>query len=87
VAGKETIHDTTNKGARFCDLAATTNVYIVSTQCNHKREHRLPGGTEGNQIDHMVIAPKGRKITQDVRLHRGANVDFDHLLVAAKMRK
>jgi endonuclease/exonuclease/phosphatase family metal-dependent hydrolase len=87
VAGKETIQDTTNNGARFCELAAVTNAYIVSTQYNHKKEHRIPGGTEGDQVDHMLISKKWRKIIQDVRLHRGANVDFDHLLVAAKMRK
>ncbi|XP_068912075.1 craniofacial development protein 2-like [Tenebrio molitor] len=91
VAGKETIHDTTNNnGANICDLAAATNTFIVSTQYRHKREHKItwmiPGGTEGNQIDHMLISKKWKRIIQDVRTYRGANVDSDHLLVVAKMR-
>jgi exonuclease III len=91
VAGKETIHDTTNdNGAKICDLAAATNTFIVSTQYRHKREHKItwmiPGGTEGNQIDHMLISKKWKRIIQDVRTYRGANVDSDHLLVVAKIR-
>jgi hypothetical protein len=46
----------------------------------------IPGGTEGNQIDHMLISKKWKRIIQDVRTYRGANVDSDHLLVVAKMR-
>jgi endonuclease/exonuclease/phosphatase family metal-dependent hydrolase len=89
--GKETIHDiTNNNGAKICDLAAETNTFIVSTQYRHKREHKItwmiPGGTEGNQIDHMLISKKWKRIIQDVRTYRGANVDSDHLLVVAKMR-
>jgi exonuclease III len=72
VAGKATIHDTTNdNGAKICDLAAATNTFIVSTQYRHKREHKItwmiPGGTEGNQIDHMLISKKWKRIIQDVR--------------------
>jgi exonuclease III len=63
VAEKETIHDTTNdNGAKICELAAATNTFIVSTQYRHKREHKItwmiPGRTEGNQIDHMLISKK-----------------------------
>ncbi|KAH0818193.1 hypothetical protein GEV33_004600 [Tenebrio molitor] len=91
VAGKETIHDTiNNNGAKICDLAATTNTFIVSTQYRHKREHKItwmiPVGTEGNQRDHMLISKKWKIIIQDVRTYRGPNVDSDHLLVVAKMR-
>ncbi|KAH0816656.1 hypothetical protein GEV33_006135 [Tenebrio molitor] len=91
VAGKETIHDTTNdNAAKICDLAAATNTFIVSTQYRHKREHKItwmiPGGTEGNQIDHMLISKKWKRIIQDVRTYREENVDSDHLLVVAKMR-
>ncbi|KAH0817300.1 hypothetical protein GEV33_005491 [Tenebrio molitor] len=91
VAGKETIHDiTNNNGAKICDLAAATNTFIVSTQYRHKREHKItwmiPGGTEGNQIDHMLISKKWKRIIQNARTYRGANVDSDHLLVVAKMR-
>jgi hypothetical protein len=60
------------------------------TQYRHKREHKITwmisGGTEGNQIDHMLISKKWKRIIQDVRTYRGANVDSDHLLVVAKMR-
>jgi endonuclease/exonuclease/phosphatase family metal-dependent hydrolase len=91
VAGKATIHDTTNdNGAKICDLAAATNTFIVSTQYRHKREHKItwmiPGGTEGNQIDHMLISKRWKRIIQDVRTYGGANVDSDYLLVVAKMR-
>jgi hypothetical protein len=77
VAGKETIHDTTNdNGAKICDLAAATNTFIVSTQYRHKREHKItwmiPGGTEGNQIDHMLISKKWKRIIQDIQdIQRG----------------
>lgn len=91
VSGKETIHNTTSdNGSRVCNLAAMTNTFIVSTRFKHKNEHKItwmiPGSTQGNQIDHVLISKKWECVIQDVRSYRGANADSDHLLVIAKMK-
>lgn len=91
VAGKETIHDSTSdNGNRLCNIASTTNTFIVSTRFKHKKEHKItwmiPGRIDGNQIDHMLISRRWERIVHDVRSFRGANVDTDHILVIAKIK-
>lgn len=91
VAGRETIHNKTNdNGEKLCNLAAITNTFIMSTKFKHKRHHKItwmiPGSTEGNQIDHVMISRKWEKIVHDVRTYRGANVDSDHFLIIAKVK-
>lgn len=91
VAGKETIHETTNdNGGEICNLAAATNTYIVSTGHKHKKENKItwmiPGRMDGNQINHTLISKKWTQIVQDVRSYRGANGGTDHILLIAKLK-
>lgn len=45
-----------------------------------------PGTTDGNQIDHILIAKKWERIINDTRSYRGANADSDHYLVMTKIK-
>ena len=91
VAGKETMHQSSNdNGIRVCNLASELDMFIVSTKFKHRPEHKItwlyPGKTYGNQIDHVLIAKKRRRMIQDVRAYRGTTVDTDHQLVIVKAK-
>ena len=92
VTGKYSMHETTNdNGERMCYLAAASNLVISSTHFQHKRIHkgtwRIPGSSECNQIDHVLISKRRANTIEDVRVCRGANCDSDHYLVKVKMRQ
>lgn len=92
VAGKYTIHETTNdNGYRLCNLAIKTGMVIASTKYEHKKHHKItwmsPGQKYGNQIDHILVNKRREKIITDVRTYRGANADTDHYLVISDMKQ
>ncbi|KAK4883914.1 hypothetical protein RN001_000185 [Aquatica leii] len=66
---------------------------ISSTKFKHKKTHKItwiiPGGnsTQGNQIDHVLVAKKNATSIRDVRTFRGASADTDHFLVIAKIKQ
>lgn len=55
----------------LCNLAATTNTYIMSTTFKYEKEHIvtwiIPATIDGTQIYHMLIS-RWKIITLDVRL-------------------
>ncbi|KAK4872314.1 hypothetical protein RN001_016438 [Aquatica leii] len=88
------MHDDTNdKGSRLCKFAASTNMIISSTKFKHKKTHKItwiiPGenSTQGNQIDHVLVAKKNATSIRNVRTFRGASADTDHFLVIAKIKQ
>ncbi|XP_073836854.1 uncharacterized protein [Musca autumnalis] len=75
---------------RLIDFAAAKNMVVSSTRFNHLDIHKgtwlSPDQKTRNQIDHVVIDGRHSSSVLDVRSFRGANIDSDHYLVAAKVR-
>ena len=89
--GNFSLHDTTSdNGMRLVDFAAAKNMVVSSTRFRHKDIHKAtwvsPDQRTRNQIDHLVIDGRHSSSVMDVRVIRGANIDSDHYLVAAKVR-
>ena len=89
--GKFSLHDeTTDNGMRLIDFAAARNMVVSSTRFQHADIHKAtwlsPDQRTRNQIDHVVIDGRHASSVMDVRAIRGANIDSDHYLVAAKVR-
>lgn len=89
--GRHSLHDTTSgNGFRLIDFAAGQNMVVCSTKFPHLNIHKAtwksPDQTTANQIDHVAIDGRHSSSVLDVRTFRGANIDSDHYLVAARVR-
>jgi len=89
--GKHSLHGkTSDNGFRLVSFAAAQNMVISSTRFQHLDIHKAtwqsPDQNTRNQIDHVVIDGRHASSILDVRTLRGANIDSDHYLVAAKVR-
>ncbi|XP_072384638.1 uncharacterized protein [Diabrotica undecimpunctata] len=62
-----------------------TSTYFESKNI-HKGSWVSPDGNTINQIDHVVVDTRHYSDVMNVRTRRGANIDFDHYLVQAKLR-
>lgn len=90
VAGKHTIHDTTNdNGHRLCNFATRMNMVISSTKFQHPLHHKItwisPDQKYHSQIDHLLVCKRKQSSVMDVRTYRGACADSDHFMVVAKI--
>ena len=77
-------------GVRLIDFAAARNMVVCSTRFQHLDIHKAtclsPDRSNRKQIDHVVIDRRYAPKMLDVRTFRGANMDSDHFLAAAKVR-
>ncbi|XP_055387207.1 uncharacterized protein LOC129615849 [Condylostylus longicornis] len=91
VAGRHTLHEETSpNGLRLCQLAESTNTYIMSTYFNHKKIHKgtwkIPGTSNTNQIDHILINKRRLSSCEDIRVYRTPNCDSDHYITVVKYK-
>ncbi|XP_055379626.1 uncharacterized protein LOC129610878 [Condylostylus longicornis] len=91
VAGRHTLHEETSpNGLRLCQLAESTNTYIMSTYFNHKKIHKgtwkIPGTSNTNQIDHILINKRRISSCEDIRVYRTPNCDSDHYITVVKYK-
>ncbi|KAI8503757.1 hypothetical protein Bbelb_187280 [Branchiostoma belcheri] len=90
VMGKEGLGKMNENGERFTDLCSLNQLVIGGSIFMHKRIHkatwRSPDHITENQIDHMCISQKFRRLWSDVRVMRGADVSSDHHLLVMSLR-
>ena len=89
--GKHSLHKkTSDNGFRLVSFAAAQNMVISSTRFQHRNIHKKtwqsPDLNTIYQIDHVVIDGRHAPSILDVHTIRGANMDSNHFLVAAKVR-
>ncbi|KAI5715018.1 hypothetical protein M8J77_009060 [Diaphorina citri] len=90
--GKQSLHSTSNdNGVRLITFATAADLCIASTMFPHKDIHKgtwiSPGGKVVNQIDHVLVDSRHRKIIEDVRSLRSAECGSDHYLVLVKVKQ
>ncbi|VDO54752.1 unnamed protein product [Schistosoma margrebowiei] len=77
-------------GERFANLCAFNKLVTGGTIFPHKRIHKAtwisPDHTTENQIDHICINKKFRRIMEDVRTSIGADIASDHHLAVANLK-
>ena len=88
--GKHSLHGkTSDNGFRLVFFAAAQNMVISSTRFQHRNIHKAtwqsPDFNTKNQIDHVVIDERHASSVLEVRTLRGANMDSDYFLFAAKV--
>jgi len=91
VAGKQTLHDITNRNGEWvCEYAIANNMKIISTYYQHKRIHKgtwiSPFGNTLNQIHHVIIDANKKGVVEDVRTMRGLNCVSNHFLAKTIMK-
>jgi hypothetical protein len=90
-AGMYRLHENTSEiGSRLVNFAVAKNMFIGSTELNHKIIHittwKSPDGKNENQRDQLLIDKRHLSTVMDVRSCRGTNIESDHYLVGIKLR-
>ena len=90
IMGQQGLGEMNTMGNLFADLCATSDLVIGGSYFQHRRIHKAtwvsPDLQTENQIDHMCIGKRFRRILQDVRVKRGADVASDHHLLVARLK-
>ncbi|VDO68188.1 unnamed protein product [Schistosoma margrebowiei] len=90
IMGRYGLGKRNENGERFANLCAFNKSVTGGTIFPHKRIHKAtwitPDHTTENHIDHICINKKFRKIMENVRTRRGAEVASDHHLLVANLK-
>lgn len=90
IMGKEGLGEVNENGALFAIFCTFNELIIGGSLFPHKPIHKAtwisPDLSTENQIDHITIARKWRKLLLDVRVKRGADIDSDHHLLIGEFR-
>ena len=88
--GKESLGQMNENGLLFADLCTLNELIIGGTLFPHKPTHKAtwisPDLKTENQIDHITITKKWRRVLLDVRVKRGADINSDHHLLVGEFR-
>lgn len=63
---------------KTCGLVMEINMTIISTKFDHRGIWIIPGKTEGNQLEHVLITKKRDKIVYNMITYRDTNVNTDN---------
>ena len=90
VMGRHGLVEGTENGQLLVDFCASHGVVIGGTIFPQKDCHKLtwvsPDHKTENQIDHVAIGRKWRRLLQDVRNKRGVVIGSDYHLIVAKFK-
>lgn len=90
VIGKYGEQKRNNNGERLIDYCTVQNMIIANTFYEHKQIHKYTRQAatreERSIIDYILVERSNRKLVNDVRVKRGAEIDSDHFLVVAKIK-
>uniref|UniRef100_A0A183KNJ4 Endo/exonuclease/phosphatase domain-containing protein n=1 Tax=Schistosoma curassoni TaxID=6186 RepID=A0A183KNJ4_9TREM len=90
IVGRHGPGERNQSGERFANLCAFNKLVIGGTIFPHKCIHKItwisPDHTTQNQIDHICVNKKFRRMMEDVRTKRGADTVSDHHLLVTKVK-
>ncbi|VDP64742.1 unnamed protein product [Schistosoma curassoni] len=90
IMGRHRLREANKNAERFANLCTFNKLVIGGTIFPLRRIHKTtwtsPDHTTQNQIDHICINKTFRRIIEDVRIKRGADIASDHHLLVAKMK-
>ena len=88
--GKEGLGKMNENGLLFADFCTLNELIIGGTLFPHKPTHKAtwisPDLQTEDQIDHITITKKWRRVLLDVRVKRGADINSDHHLLVGEFR-
>ena len=88
--GKEGLGQMNENGLLFADFCTLNELIIGGTLFPHKPTHKAtwisPDLQTENQIDHITITKKWRRVLLDVRVKRGADINTYHHLLVGEFR-
>ena len=90
IMGKHGLGDKNENGDLFLDFCEMNELVVGGSVFPHrdmlKVTWKSPDHVTENQIDHITISKRWRRILEDVRSKRGADEGTDHVLVVTKLR-
>ena len=88
--GKHGVGQMIENGERFANICSFNRLVIGGTIFPHKKIHKAtwvpPDQRTENQIDHFGISRKFRRLLEDKRVLRGADIGSDHHLLLAILK-
>ena len=77
-------------GALLVDFTLSNDLVVGGTPFEHKNVHKYtwtsPDGSTRNHIDHFLITRRWRTSLLDARGYRGADAQWDHMLMIAHIQ-